>query len=115
VRHRTLIRANRCHDLKSVSHRHDPRTERDLISREAEGVSGAVEVLVMLLDCETPFAEPLTQGFNHSHTLNGMLMQNFPFLCRERARLVQDLGVNGDLADIVQQSGPSQSIAIGLW
>jgi hypothetical protein len=68
----------------------------------------------MLLDREPPLAKPRTQWFDHSHALDRMLMEDFPLLWCGRARLVQNIGVDGDLSNVVQKCGPSQSIAVGL-
>jgi hypothetical protein len=48
-RHRTFVRTDGRHDLEGVSHGDDSCAKGDLITRDAMGVSGAVEILVVLL------------------------------------------------------------------
>jgi hypothetical protein len=51
-----------------------------LIARDAIGVSRAVKVLVVLLYGKTPLAQPLAERLDHSFSLEGVLMENLPFV-----------------------------------
>jgi hypothetical protein len=77
-RHRTFVRANSGHDLKGIGHGDDSRAEGNLIARDAIGISGPVEILVMLLYGESPLSQPLTEWFNHSLTFKRMLVEKIP-------------------------------------
>ena len=79
---------------------------------ETARISGAVEALVMLGDGRTPLAQPRKQiGCGLGPGLR-MATQNVPLALGRLACLVQDGGIDGQLADVVQQRRPAQPILI---
>ena len=51
-----------------------------MIAREAEGVPGAVKVLMMLLHRESPLAEPRAQRFDDSLAFERVPVENLPLV-----------------------------------
>jgi hypothetical protein len=69
---------------------------------------------VVLLNSEAPWTEPGRQGGDEAPALQGMIADELPFLIRELPRLVEDVGVHGQLADVVQERRPAQPVPVGL-
>ena len=83
------------------------------MASEAEGVAGAVVTLVVLLDGLGPLSQPREQRPGETSPLERVAVDDLPLLLGELRRLVQDVGVDGQLADVVQQGGPAQAVAVG--
>ena len=108
------VGASRGHDLVGVGDRDDPRAEADLLTRQPVGVAHAVPALVVLADRSTPVAQPRQQARDEADALIGVPPDGVPLVVVERAALVQDLGRDGELAEVVDQRGPADPAAVLL-
>src|SRR5450756_1556937 len=100
--HRLPVRGGTLHCVKSVRHRQDARAQWDGIPREAIDVAASVHRLVVMRD----------RGY---HRRKGILFRDYlsayervlldlvELLGSEYTRLVDECGVKGKLADIVEQ------------
>jgi hypothetical protein len=89
-----------------VSNRHDPGTERNLLTNQPERITGPVEAFMMLGNRVRPVAEPGRQWCGERRPFEWMPPHHFPFVVRQRAGLVEDVGMNLHLADIMEKGGP---------
>ena len=77
--------------------------ERDVLAGEAVRVAAAVVALVRGADDEPDAREQAAHALEHPLPLDGVGLHDRPLLVVERARLVDDLVRDRDLADVVQQ------------
>jgi hypothetical protein len=110
--HRFLVGARRSHHLVGICDGDNACGERNLPTRQAEGVTRAVVVLVVLLDREAPFAEPVSKRGDETPPLEGVVTDLLPFCVGRLARLVQDVGMDRELADVVEERGPTKLVPL---
>jgi hypothetical protein len=77
-------------------------------------IAGAVIALVVLHDGRTPLAKPWKQWRDHSSTILGVATQHHPFLLVWRRWFVEQRRGYLELADVVEQGGPSQAGTVRL-
>ena len=111
--HGLLVGTARGHDLEGVRHRDDAAPERELLPRQPKRVPRAVIVLVVLLDRQAPWTKPGSQRGDEAPALQRMSADLFPFRVVELALLVQGGGVDGQLADVMEQGRPAQAVPVG--
>ena len=76
-------------------------------------IARTVELFVVLADRRCPGSEPVQdRALDHAHTLVRMRFEDGPLLLRRLPRLVEDLRRYGELANVVQQRCPVQSLTI---
>ena len=109
---RLLVRARRGDHVVDVGDRDDASGEWDLLSGDATRVALAVPVLVVVPDRVGPRAQPFVEGLDERLAVQGMAAQLLPFLVRRLAGLVQDLGADVELADVVEERGPIQTVEL---
>ena len=107
-----LVRPNRGDHVVDVSDRDDPAGERDRVTRGAARVPRAVPVLVVVADRVDPFAEPRAQRLDERLAVERMAPQLLPLLIRRPPRLVEDLGVDLQLPDVVKQGRPVEPVEV---
>src|SRR6266516_5211913 len=107
-----LVRARRGDDVEDVGDRHDASGERDLLAGDPTRVALAVPTLVVVADRFDPFAEPLAQRRDHLLSEQRMLPQLVPFLVGRLAGLVENLGPDLELPDVVQERRPVQMVEV---
>jgi hypothetical protein len=101
--HRPLVAADAGHGVVAVGHGHDPAPEGDLISRQPVRVTGAVVPLVVLGNGACPLPQPTGQRCSQLGPFERMVLHDHPLVVIELVRLVQDMRVNGQLADVVEK------------
>ncbi len=111
---RPTVRTGRGHDVERVSDRDDPRAVRDLLAAQALRVATAVVHLVVLDDHVAPLGEPGHERCGQVGSGDRVVPQELPLLVRRLGRLVQQLGRDRQLPDVVQERGPPQPVAAGL-
>ena len=109
--YRLLVRADRGHHLEGIRDRHDAGAEAELVAGQSKGVTGAVVALVVLFDDETPLSEPRRERGDESPPLQRMVAHLRPLLVRQLSGLVQGVGVDAQLSDVVKERGPPQPIS----
>src|SRR5207302_9577228 len=80
---------------------------------QAPRIAAAVPTLVVLADGKRPIPQPLAQGQGDAGALLGVAADDRPFLVVEGPRLVEDPGVDRDLAAVVDERRPSQALLVG--
>jgi hypothetical protein len=85
------------------------------VPREPERVAGPVEALVVLFDGEAPFAQPGHQGGDEPAALERVVADLRPLLLGRFSRFVQNVRVHGELAHVVEESGPAEPVPVGRW
>ncbi len=113
-RHRRLVTANRSHDVVGVRNGNDTRTQRYLLPDQTPWVTATVVLLVVLSHRVSPLTKPTRQRRGQLRSFQGMILDLLPFVFVEGAWFVQNVGMDGDLADVVKESRPTESIPIGL-
>ena len=93
----------RSSSLERVRDGEDARCERDLLSRERVRIPAAVPALVVRADDAEAFALEHGDAAEHLLAENGVRLHAPPLAAAQRARLLQDLVGDRDLADVVQQ------------
>ena len=92
------------HGVVGVGDRHDPGTDRNLGALESMWVAAAVEALVVMEDHRDRVAEAGRVFEDHLADAR-VLADRLPLAVGQLGRLVQDVRVNGQLAQVVQQAG----------
>jgi hypothetical protein len=103
-RHGLLVRPRRGHDVIGVSDGDDSTRERDVLARDAFRVALAVVALVVLGSRLGPLAQPRSERFDKPVGVLGMVAKDLPLFVCWFAWLVQDLGRDGQLANVVNQA-----------
>ena len=80
--------------------------------REPGRITFPIEPLVVLGDGPGPRTEPLEQRTGDPSALRGMAPDHLPFVLVELPGLVQDPRGHRQLADVVEQRGPSEPVAL---
>jgi hypothetical protein len=78
---------------------------------KAVRIPATVPALVMLLDRQRPVAKPRKKWASHARTLQGVQTDGLPLFFVQLAWLVEHVGMDRELADVVQQRGPTEPIA----
>jgi hypothetical protein len=102
--HGSLVAAHARHGVVAVGYGHDPSSEGDLVSRQPVGITGAVVPLVVLGNSAGPLPQPAGQRGGQLGPFDGMVLHDHPLVVIKFVRLVQNVGVNGQLADVVEKS-----------
>ncbi len=111
---RALVRTRRCHHLEGVGQPDDPRAKADLVARQTRRIPAAVEMLVMLDDDFGIFAKPGRERRREPRADLRVHAQPAPFRgCRLRG-LAKQASRHVELADVVDQGGPAQPVAVGF-
>ena len=113
-RHRLLVGPGGRHHVVRVGHGDDPGAQREVLTRDAVGVALAVPTLVVLLDRERPVPQPRPQRRGDPRSLQRVGPQQFPGLLARSPGIVEHVGVDRDLADVVQQRRPAQPVDVVL-
>src|SRR5581483_6474562 len=71
-----------------------------------------IEVLMMLLDRKPPLSEPRRQGCDEAPAFERVIADLLPLLLRRPGGLVQYLGVDGELAHVVQERRPAEPVPV---
>jgi hypothetical protein len=61
---------------------------------------------------ESPFTEPFPEWLKYSLAFQRVTTQDFPLRFRRLAHLVQDIDVDGELSNVVQESGPPKPVTV---
>ena len=85
----------------------------DLLAGGAVRVAGAVPALVVVADGVGPGAEPGADG-DELAADERVLPERLPLLVGGLAGLVEDLGCDRELADVVEEGGPVEPVEVGL-
>jgi hypothetical protein len=67
---------------------------------------------VVVTDRPGPFAEPVTERGHELFAIQRMEAQLLPLVVGRLAGLVQDLGADLELSDVMEQSGPVESVEL---
>jgi hypothetical protein len=86
VRRRGPIRPWRDDRVEGVGDSEDPRPDRDLIAREAVGISGAVETLVVMANDRRQLGVP--QARDERGAVGGMMLDDLELLRRQLSAAV---------------------------
>ena len=111
---RLAIRAVRGHGAEGVAGADDARDERDLLPGEPVRVAAAVPPLVARADEAPDVAEQAADLLEHLLADHRVRLDDRAFLGVEPARLVDDLGRDAYLADVVEQRGELGVAAAGI-
>src|SRR5512142_2383958 len=90
------------HRVEGVADEDDPRLDRDLLASLAVRIAVAVPALVAGAHDGPDLREPVDRSQDPLAELR-VLLDHEPLLRRQRARLLQDLGRDPDLADVVEE------------
>src|SRR6266851_4503679 len=102
-RQRASIAAVGGHGVEGVAAHHDPCRPRDPFACEAVGIAAAVPALVAGADERADLAEEAADPREQAFALDRVCLDQLALVGGQRARLVDDLLRDADLADIVQQ------------
>lgn len=114
IAHGLLVGPGRGHNLETVGYGDDARTERHLITPQAERIAITVETLVVFIHTVGPIPQPLPERFDPPATFLWMVSERSPFVVRGFAVLVENRCRNGQLADVVEQRSPPKQCPIGF-
>ena len=106
------VGAGRGHHLVGVGDRDDASAEADLAAGQPARVARAVVPLVVLDDHVAPLAQPRQQRSGDLRAVRRVRAQQGPLLVGGLARLVEDRRRHAQLADVVQDRGPAQQVAV---
>ena len=81
---------------------------------QAAGVARSVPALVVMADGLDPLTEPCAQWRDESLTMAGVAAQDLPLLFRRPAGLVQDLGADLELSDVMEERRPIEPVELVL-
>jgi hypothetical protein len=109
----TLVGPDRRHHLEGVGHRDDAGGQGQLVAGESGRVAGPVVVLVVAPDGVDTGAQEGAERLDESGTGFGVALQDLPFALGGLARLVQDLGRNDELPDVVEEGTPADLVGLG--
>ncbi len=101
ARERVAVGAIRGHRVVRVAAEDDPRLDRDLVAGEPVGIATPVEALVRAADDLADVAHEPADSREHPLALDRVRTNHLPLGLVERARLVDDLLGDRDLADVV--------------
>ncbi len=107
--HRSLVGTDRGHRLERVGDTDDASGQRDLVTREAGGIPGAVDPFVMLVDAMDPLAHPRRERRSQLETRARVILERGPLRGTRATGGVQDPGGNPKLADVMEERGPTQA------
>ena len=102
------------HQVVRVDNCDDAAPEGDLVGYEPVRVPLSVVAFVMLGDRQRPFAQPVRQWLDQPCSLERVPADELTLGGRQTSRLVQELLVNCELADVVEQRGPPQPVPVGF-
>src|SRR2546423_1646848 len=103
----------RSQSIEGIRRAKDAGPERDFLSCQAEGVPGAVPVLVMVLDVLERLLDVKERSKDIQSDLD-VALDVLELLNCETIRLVEDGLTDANLADIMQASGNPQILAYSL-
>jgi hypothetical protein len=109
-----VVTVKTCSGVIEVGHRYDPSTQRNLVTHQPERITGPVEAFMVLGNRVCPVAEPGRQGSGESRSFEWVPAHHFPFVIRQSGGLVENVGTNRHLADVMEKGGPPQPVAIVL-
>ena len=112
--HRLAVGAVGGHRVVRVAAEDDPRGERDLLAGEAVRVAPAVPALVAGADDLADARHQAADAVEQQLALDRVRLDQLELLVGELGRLVQDLLGDRDLADVVEQRGELELLAVGL-
>ena len=113
-RHRSLVGADGRHGLVAVRDGHDTAAEGNAFSGKAVGVSGAVVFLVVLSDAVSPGSQPPAEWCGETRACQRVALEKQPLDVIGFAGFVENRSGNGEFADVMEKSGPSESVAVAL-
>jgi hypothetical protein len=111
--HGLFVGTGRRHHLEGIGDGDDPGAERHLTAAQPTWITAAVPPLVVLSDRQGPFSEPWLQRYRQLLPLERMGLDLRPLAGIEGPRLVEQLGRDGHLADVVEERGPAQPVPGG--
>ncbi len=106
------VGAHRGDYVEGIGNRHDARSERDLLASQPARVTAPVPPLVVLGHGEHAVSQPARQRGSQLGAERRMRLDDRELVVGEAARLVQDRFVDAQLSDVVDESGPAQSVEL---
>ena len=102
------------HGVVGVAGEDQARLERDLLAAQSIRIAGPVPALVARADHLADPTQEASNPIEHELPLDRVRLHDLELRVGEGRRLVQDLLGNGDLADVVEQRGELDLLAVLL-
>ena len=112
--HRLLVGASARHHVVRVGDGDDSTGERNIGAACIGRIPLAIPAQMVLCRCPTPVAEPALKRHQVTFSSVRVRLQYGPFILAGAAVLVQDLGGNVELADVMEQRCPVELLVLGL-
>ena len=107
-----LVRARRRDHVEDVGDRDDASGQWDLFARDPPRVALAVPAFVVVADRFGPLPQPFAERLDQALAVQRMAAQLLPFLVGRLAGLVENLGADLELPDVVEERGPVQTVQV---
>ena len=111
-RKRLLVAPSTGHHVVGVRDGHESTGVGDVLASNSFGVTRSIKAGMMFRRCLSPVPEPVRDRFEVDGRLSGVGLENCPLLICGSPVLVQDLGGDFELSNVVEKRSPAQLVEI---